>query len=110
MIGQIDRIAIFVRVLTGHPTGVGFLIAAKSILRFVTTTQQRAGKYVIIAKLASLTRALATGVGTLARIDVLPATSPQTVRSQGGQAPQTRSVDASPRFADAIAGLMASMS
>ena len=40
LIGQLERFIIYVLVLVGQPAGVGFLIAAKSILRFSSTQSE----------------------------------------------------------------------
>lgn len=60
MIGLLERALIFLMILVGQPAGIGFLIAAKSILRFDTASKdQRASEYVIIGTLASFGWALA---------------------------------------------------
>jgi len=56
MIGCLERTIIFLFVLTGHPTGIGFLIAAKSILRFGELSEKRhrmEAEYIIIGTLMS---------------------------------------------------------
>ena len=63
MIGALERALVFFFVLTGMPQAVGFLLAAKSILRFgdLNARQQRVEtEYVIIGTLASFAWALAT--------------------------------------------------
>lgn len=73
LIGVLERGLIFVLLLVGQPTGVGFLIAAKSVLRYDTTSgDQRAGEYVIIGTLASFGWALVCGYGALALLAELP--------------------------------------
>lgn len=73
LIGILERGLIFLLLLVGQPTGVGFLIAAKSVLRFDTTAKdQSAGEYVIIGTLASFGWALLCGYGTLALLAQLP--------------------------------------
>ena len=73
LIGTLERSLIFLLVMVGQPAGIGFLIAAKSVLRFDTTSQnQSAGEYVIIGTLASFGWALATSYATLALIRYLP--------------------------------------
>jgi hypothetical protein len=73
LIGVLERGMIFLLVLAGQPAGIGFLIAAKSILRFDTTSRnQRAGEYVIIGTLASFGWAMAVAYGTLALLARLP--------------------------------------
>ncbi|MBL4918296.1 DUF3307 domain-containing protein [Szabonella alba] len=59
-IGLLERGLIFLLVLTGQPAGIGFLIAAKSVLRFGTVGNDRAvSEYVIIGTLASFGWAIA---------------------------------------------------
>jgi len=73
LIGLLERGLIFLLVLVGQPAGVGFLIAAKSVLRFETTAKdQRAGEYVIIGTLASFGWALLFAYATLALMAALP--------------------------------------
>jgi len=60
-------------ILLGQPLGVGFLVAAKSILRFGTATRdQRTAEYVIIGTLASFGWAILASYATLALINLLP--------------------------------------
>jgi hypothetical protein len=60
LIGQLERGLIYVLVLTGQAAGIGFLIAAKSVLRFSDTRDDRLiSEYVIIGTLASVTWAIA---------------------------------------------------
>ena len=73
LIGKLERGLIFLLVLVGQPGGVGFLIAAKSILRFDTAREQSAGEYVIIGTLASFGWALLFGYGTIVLLSYLPA-------------------------------------
>jgi hypothetical protein len=66
LIGLLERGLIFLLVMVGQPAGIGFLIAAKSVLRFDTTSKdQRAGEYVIIGTLASFSWALVASYLTL---------------------------------------------
>ncbi|NDV00411.1 DUF3307 domain-containing protein [Pseudoroseicyclus tamaricis] len=59
-IGYLERGLIFVLMLAGQPGSIGFLIAAKSILRFGTVSESRAAsEYVIIGTLASFGWAIA---------------------------------------------------
>jgi hypothetical protein len=56
LIGQLERAIIFLLVLAGHPEGVGFLIAAKSVFRFgeIKEVKQRLeAEYIIIGTLMS---------------------------------------------------------
>jgi len=65
MIGLLERVLIFFMVQIDQPAGIGFLIAAKSILRFDTASQdQKASEYVIVGTLASFAWALAVAYGT----------------------------------------------
>lgn len=73
LIGLLERGLIFLLVLVGQPGGIGFLIAAKSVLRFDTTSKdQRAGEYVIVGTLASFAWALLTTYVTVILLAQLP--------------------------------------
>ncbi|OYX41752.1 MAG: hypothetical protein B7Z02_14135 [Rhodobacterales bacterium 32-67-9] len=73
MIGNLERALIFLFVLVGQPAGIGFLIAAKSVLRFDTVSKnQHASEYVIIGTLASFGWALAAAYATLWLASALP--------------------------------------
>ncbi len=73
MIGVLERGLIFVLILAGQAAGIGFLIAAKSILRFGTVNENRAAsEYVIIGTLASFGWAITVTLATLALRDALP--------------------------------------
>ena len=68
-IGLLERALIFLMILIGEPAGIGFLIAAKSILRFDTVSRDRqVSEYVIIGTLASFGWALAASFATTAAI------------------------------------------
>ena len=72
-IGLLERALIFLMVLTGAPEGIGFLIAAKSILRFGTVKDdRRVSEYVIIGTLASFGWAILWASATAALLDLLP--------------------------------------
>ncbi len=72
-IGLLERGLIFVLFLAGQADAIGFLIAAKSVLRFGTITRDRAAsEYVIIGTLASFGWAIAVTLATLALRDLLP--------------------------------------
>ena len=61
LIGLLERGLIYALILMGQPVGVGFLIAAKSVLRFGTASKdQKTAEYVIIGTLASFGWALLT--------------------------------------------------
>ena len=71
MIGLLERALIYLMVLAGQPAGIGFLIAAKSVLRFDTASKdQRASEYVIIGTLASFGWALLISFATLSLITI----------------------------------------
>lgn len=72
IIGLMERALIYLMVMIGEPTGIGFLIAAKSILRFETASRdQKASEYVIIGTLASFGWALAWGFAAQSLIAAL---------------------------------------
>ena len=58
-IGRLERALIFAFILVGEPTGIGFLVAAKSILRFEDAKQRLVAEYVIIGTLWSFGLAMA---------------------------------------------------
>jgi len=63
VIGQLERALIFLLVMVGQPAGIGFLIAAKSILRFgeIKDRQNRMeAEYIIIGTLMSFGYGLLT--------------------------------------------------
>jgi len=66
MIGILERIFIFVAIIAGHFSAVGFLIAAKSILRYSDSKQVfnpvRMTEYIIIGTLTSFLFAVIVGV------------------------------------------------
>lgn len=73
MIGLLERGLIFLLVMAGRFEAIGFLIAAKSILRFGTVGEDRAvSEYVIIGTLASFGWALAVSVMTATLLAALP--------------------------------------
>jgi len=60
LIGQLERILIFLMVVIGQPGGIGFLIAAKSILRFEKAqSEAKHAEYVLNGTLLSFTLAIA---------------------------------------------------
>ncbi len=71
VIGQLERAMVFLLILIGQPMGIGFLIAAKSFLRFEASKQQSAAEYVIIGTLMSFGWALVVASGTVALGDYL---------------------------------------
>lgn len=59
--------------MANQPLGVGFLITAKSILRFGTAARdQKTAEYVIIGTLASFARAFLVAEATRAWMELLP--------------------------------------
>ncbi len=71
-IGYLERGLIFLMVVGGMAEGIGFLIAAKSVLRFGTVREEaKLSEYVIIGTLASFAWALGTAFATLALLSHL---------------------------------------
>jgi len=67
-IGMFERILVFTFVINNHFEGIGFLIAAKSILRFNDIKGSEARKeaeYVLIGTLMSFAASIITGIVTL---------------------------------------------
>lgn len=63
LIGQLERCLILLFILSGQPAGVGFLVAAKSILRFGELKDHKyrmEAEYIIIGTMLSFIWALAT--------------------------------------------------
>jgi hypothetical protein len=58
LIGQLERLLILVLIIIGQPLGIGFLVAAKSILRFEESKDRLVAEYVIIGTLLSFTMAI----------------------------------------------------
>jgi hypothetical protein len=72
IIGNLERGLIFLLVLSGLAAGIGFLIAAKSVLRFGTVRDEaRLSEYVIVGTLASFGWALLVSTGTLILLSTL---------------------------------------
>lgn len=64
-IGIFERLLVFTFVIVGHFEGIGFLIAAKSILRFNDIKGQEARKeaeYILIGTLMSFSLSILTGI------------------------------------------------
>ena len=73
VIGTLERGLIFLLVLTGQAAGIGFLIAAKSVLRFGTVKDEaKLSEYVIIGTLASFMWAIAASAATIWLLNLLP--------------------------------------
>jgi len=64
-IGNLERTLIFLLILIGQPGAIGFLVAAKSILRFEEAKKQKLAEYVLIGTLLSFTLAMALSYLTL---------------------------------------------
>ena len=59
LIGQLERMLVLILILIGQPLGIGFLVAAKSILRFEESKVQLIAEYAIIGTLLSFSLAIA---------------------------------------------------
>lgn len=71
LIGQLERALIFLLILVDQPAAIGFLIAAKSILRFNDASEdQKTAEYVIIGTLASFLWALGCGYTVTALLEI----------------------------------------
>lgn len=72
-IGLLERGLIFALMLAGQATSIGFLIAAKSILRFGAVSEDRdASEYVIIGTLASFGWAIMVSLAVIKLQSYLP--------------------------------------
>ncbi|MGH8017115.1 MAG: hypothetical protein ACREIA_02310 [Opitutaceae bacterium] len=69
-IGQLERAMIFILILAGAPTGIGFLIGAKSILRFEEAKKQQVAEYVLIGTLWSFGLAMLLAWLTKRALDI----------------------------------------
>ncbi|MEE2943887.1 MAG: DUF3307 domain-containing protein [Pseudomonadota bacterium] len=78
MIGFLERGLIYILILAGLPIGIGFLVAAKSVLRFETAKEgdahenRRRSEYVIIGTLASFGWAILVSLAILFLFAQLP--------------------------------------
>lgn len=73
VIGNLERGLIFLLILSGQTQNIGFLIAAKSVLRFGTVADDRkVSEYVIIGTLASVCWAIAAALLTTMLLNQLP--------------------------------------
>jgi len=73
IIGLLERGLIYLLMLIDQPGAIGFLIAAKSVMRFETASkEQKAAEYVIIGTLASFAWALAVTIAVITLRDALP--------------------------------------
>ncbi|MCF7707544.1 MAG: DUF3307 domain-containing protein [Verrucomicrobia bacterium] len=64
LIGNVERALIFLLIFIGQPAGIGFLVAAKSILRFEEAKKQKLAEYVLIGTLLSFSMAIAIATAT----------------------------------------------
>jgi hypothetical protein len=64
-IGKLERALIFILIGVGQPAGIGFLVAAKSVLRFEEAKKQPLAEYVLIGTLWSFSLAIAIAYLTL---------------------------------------------
>ena len=73
VIGTLERGLIYLLILTGQAAGIGFLIAAKSVLRFGAVKDEgKLSEYVIIGTLASFGWAIVVSAGVIALLKLLP--------------------------------------
>lgn len=77
VIGLLERGLIYLFMLAGQGSGIGFLIAAKSVLRFETIREgdddsRKMAEYVIIGTLASFGWAIAVSLGVTLTMTALP--------------------------------------
>jgi hypothetical protein len=70
-IGLLERALVFGFVLAGQVTAIGFLIAAKSVLRFRYASERSISEYVIIGTLASFGWAIGVALLTAAALQRL---------------------------------------
>jgi hypothetical protein len=64
-IGMLERLLVFIFIVTGHWEGIGFLLAAKSVFRFGDLKKSKDRKlteYILIGTLLSFSIALAVGL------------------------------------------------
>ncbi len=61
LIGNIERLLIFVFVLSGSPAAIGFIVTAKSIARFEEIKHKKFAEYYIIGTLTSTLMAILVG-------------------------------------------------
>jgi Protein of unknown function (DUF3307) len=73
VIGTLERGLIYLLILTGQAAGIGFLIAAKSVLRFGAVKDEgKLSEYVIIGTLASFGWAIIVSAAVVALLSLLP--------------------------------------
>ena len=72
-IGNLERGLIFLLILSGQAQSIGFLIAAKSVLRFGSVSSEKeVSEYVIIGTLASFSWGIVVALATTALLFHLP--------------------------------------
>lgn len=72
IIGNLERGLAYLFILSGQPQNIGFLLAAKSVLRFSSAKEDRGiSEYVIIGTLLSFGWAIAVSMGVLALRDLI---------------------------------------
>jgi len=64
IIGELERALIYLMIFTGNAAGIGFLVTAKSILRYKETREPHLAEYVLIGTLLSFTLAIAIAYAT----------------------------------------------
>jgi hypothetical protein len=64
MIGNLERALIFLLIFIDQSAGIGFLVAAKSILRFEEAKKQKLAEYVLVGTLLSFSLAIAIATAT----------------------------------------------
>ncbi len=72
-IGQLERALIFLLILINQPAGIGFLVAAKSVLRFKEAEDQALAEYILIGTLWSFSLAIALSWLTAHALALQPA-------------------------------------
>ncbi len=71
-IGLLERTLIFLLLIGQMPGGIGFLVAAKSVLRFEATQDGKKAEWVIIGTLASFGWAIAVTLAVMFMASLLP--------------------------------------
>ena len=72
LIGFLERGLIFLFILSGQPAGIGFLLAAKAVMRFqANAASAKEHEFVFIGTLASFGWAMAATWGTLAVLSIV---------------------------------------
>ena len=71
-IGILERLFVFIFVISGNWVGIGFLLAAKSVFRFgdlKESNDRKLTEYILIGTLLSIGIAMAIGMGVLKLIE-----------------------------------------